>query len=56
VPDIVPVDLVSLEPTTGFVWVRLNPLANYLKELRNNHRLNLIYDDGAVWLCQPTGE
>jgi hypothetical protein len=56
VPDIVAVDLVSFEPTTGFVWVRLNPLVDYQTKLRNNHRLNLIYDDGAVWLCQPTGE
>ncbi len=52
-PDIIAIDLNSKEPVMGFVWERLNPLRNYLHEILNNPGVNLIYDDGSVWLAKP---
>jgi hypothetical protein len=55
-PDIVAIDLESAEPTIGFVWLLFDPLQDYAAELRSNHDLNVIYDDGSIWLGKPVEE
>ena len=55
-PDLMAIDRQSIEPTTGFVWIRLNPIQTYSPLIRQNRQLNFVYDDGAVWLIKPSKE
>jgi hypothetical protein len=52
-PDIIAVDAASSEPLIGFVWGRYKPLKDYADRIINNPAINLIYDDGSVWLAKP---
>jgi hypothetical protein len=52
-PDIIAVDTASSEPLIGFVWGRYKPLTDYADCITSNPSLNLIYDDGSIWLAKP---
>ena len=52
-PDIIAVDVVSSEPLIGFIWGRFKPLMDYADRIINNPAINLIYDDGSIWLAKP---
>jgi general stress protein CsbA len=52
-PDIIAVDVASSEPLIGFVWGRYKPLMEYADRIINNPAINLIYDDGSIWLAKP---
>jgi len=52
-PDIIAVDAASSEPLIGFVWGRYKPLKEYADRIINNPAINLIYDDGSIWLAKP---
>jgi len=52
-PDIIAVDVASSEPLIGFVWGRYKPLIEYADRIINNPAINLIYDDGSIWLAKP---
>jgi hypothetical protein len=50
--DLVAIDQKSSQPVIGFIWLRYNPLMNYLSSLWNSNHLNVIYDDGFVWIIK----
>ncbi|MFC1923284.1 hypothetical protein ACFLY4_08340 [Chloroflexota bacterium] len=52
-PDIIAVDAASSEPLIGSVWGRYKPLMEYADRIINNPAINLIYDDGSIWLAKP---
>jgi general stress protein CsbA len=52
-PDIIAVDVASTEPLIGFVWGRYKPLKEYADRIINNPAINLVYDDGSIWLAKP---
>jgi hypothetical protein len=52
-PDMIAVDTASSEPLIGFVWGRYKPLMTFADRIINNPSLNLIYDDGSIWLAKP---
>jgi hypothetical protein len=52
----VAIDLESSEPTIGFVWLLFDPLRDYAAGLRRNQSLNIIYDDGSIWLGKRVKE
>jgi hypothetical protein len=53
-PDFVAIDLASTEPVIGFVWGRYKPLQENTVRILDNPGMNLIYDDGSIWLATPT--
>ncbi|MES0361619.1 MAG: hypothetical protein ABUK20_11935 [Anaerolineales bacterium] len=52
-PDIIAVDAASSEPLIGSVWGRYKPLKEFADRIINNPAINLIYDDGSIWLAKP---
>jgi hypothetical protein len=48
--DIIAIDTRSVDPTVGFIWTTLTPLQDHLDAIRANQKLNIVYDDGALWL------